>query len=147
MWNQNTPCYTKLHNEKLGPWHQGSALWEREGLGRGMHELNKEWDWRCTHTGGGTSSTWEDCYNSRPGWYTRWIPGQPELTITQERGGRKKGGREGKKGEGTGKEDQKQQEVGDTPYNPNTQTQIGNSRAQGPVCLNHTVSFKSTWAT
>lgn len=44
---------------------------------------------------------------------------------------RKKEGREKKEEEGTGGEDQKQAGVGDTPYNPNTQTQTGNSWVQG----------------
>ena len=41
-----------------------------------------------------------------------------------------KEGREKKEEERTGGEDQKQAGVGDTPYNPNTQTQTGNSWVQ-----------------
>lgn len=66
-----------------------------------------------THTRGrGTTHEGEGCHtpvlpahgrtavNSRPSWYTQGILGQPELTVTQERM------KEGKKGEGTGREDQ-----------------------------------------
>lgn len=104
----------------------------------------------ATHTRGEvphtcTSSTWEDCCKLKARLVYMGILGRPELTVTQERGGRKNEGREERGGDR--ERGSKQLEVGDTPYNPNTQTQTGNSRAQGPVRLNHTVSFRSTRAT